>query len=72
MTLINNRKPTFTFTSLKDLKSFFLNYLSLNEINDIINNLKKEFKSRSNGNDKLEFIKKCEWNLSRKIKQLSS
>lgn len=66
------RSYRYTFINIKDLKTFFSGYFTKKFINKKIKEMKKEFIPRP-GNDKdlnkLQFLKKCEWEFNRMIKE---
>lgn len=67
----DKRNNRYTFTSMKGLKTFFSGMFPKDVIESTINELEKDFKKRegtSNYIHRLQFIKKCEWELNKKSK----
>ena len=65
------RSFNYTFTKMKDLINFFKAHFAEDEIKAKIAELKKGFVVRpqlSKKTNRLQFIKKCEWALSRELK----
>lgn len=65
------RSCRYTFINMKDLKNFFSNFFTKKFINKKIKEFKKEFIPRPGNNkelNKLQFLKKCEWEFNRMIK----
>ena len=62
----NNRNQRYTFTTQRDLITFFSGALPKSVIRDTIREMKKKYVKRLNmskATDKLQFLKKCEWEL---------
>lgn len=68
----NKRQNRYSFTSRKDLIAFFSDTLPKNVIKETIRNIKKTFTKRANDSwtsNKMQFLKKCEWELVRLYKK---
>ena len=66
------RSSRYTFKSMRDLKSFFSEIVPKSVIESIIKEAERDFRKRegaSRHTNKLQFIKKCEWLINRKIKK---
>lgn len=73
-TLTDRRQNRYSFSSQKDLVTFFSTVLPKKVILETINTMKKKFKTRgeretSKIDNKMQFLKKCEWELVRLTKK---
>ena len=69
--LDERRTDRYTFTSLKALNRYFSAWLPEEEIEDLVNEAKGGFKTRNGCSDeetRLQFLKKCEYNLVRLLR----
>ncbi len=69
----NKRQNQYAFTSQRDLIAFFADTLQKKTIKETIRNTKKKFKIRSDVSrelNRLQLLKKCEWELVRLSKEL--
>lgn len=69
----DRRQNRYSFTTQKDIITFFSTILPKPIIKETIRTMKKKIKSRedvSKKEIKLQFLKKCEWELVRITKQL--
>ncbi len=70
----DNRSQIYAFSKLSELKKYFGQFYPIDEINDVIENSKVNFKIRKNTSKKetqLQFIRKCEVALMTKLRQSS-
>ncbi len=69
--LEERRSSNYTFTSMKELRRFFSNWLPIEEIDEIIGTAKVGFLERkgcSSEETKLQLVKKCEYKFVRLLK----
>ena len=67
-TLTDRRQNGYSFSSQKDLVTFFSTVLPKKVILETIKTLKQNFQPRedtSKADNKMQFLKKCEWELVR-------
>ena len=67
-TLTDRRQDGYSFTSQKDLVTFFSTFPPKKVILETIKTLKQKFQPRedtSKADNKMQFLKKCEWELVR-------
>lgn len=63
------RTGYYTFTSKKQLITFYTGIISKKELTDLIKKIESEpFIDRKDGNHRLDKLKKLEWNINRYIK----
>jgi len=64
-----DRNFRYCFLTLKDFKVFYSHFFSTSFVNKKIKQFRNEFKEREDKcSSKLQFIKKCEWEFNRIIK----
>jgi len=68
---MHERTDLYTFLRMKDLKAYYTGLIPDNILRSMIEKLKKDFKKRKGVPAKLnnlQFLKKCEWELNRILK----
>ena len=71
----NNRQETYSFRTQKDLIAYFSDIIPPKQIKNIIKKMKGTFIKRPEALGKIEkmqFLKKCEWELVRHVKKITS
>jgi len=71
--MITQRRNEYVFKNKGDLIRFFSNWLTVPQIDHIINTCENSFKFREESNrrdNKLQVLKKCEHALSREVKKV--